>query len=171
MIHVRPERPKDYAAIDEVNRLAFGEENEAQLIGKLRDASGFDPQLSLVAHSDDTVVGHILLSPVAIATLPADVPALALAPMAVLPEFQYQGIGSELMRSGLAACRRQGHKIVILIGHPGYYPRFGFRPAHKFGLQAPFEVPDEAFMALELVPGALANTSGTVRYPPAFNDM
>lgn len=167
---IRPERPGDYAAIDEVNRLAFGQDNEARLVTAIRQSKGFDPSLSLVALRNDEVVGHILFSQIHIDTSGGDVPATALAPMAVRPVYQRQGIGSEMVRAGLEACRRAGHRIIIVVGHPDYYPRFGFTPAGTHGLQCPFPVPDEAFMALALTPGSLDEVRGVVRYPPVFND-
>ena len=99
------------------------------------------------------------------------VPAVALAPMAVHPEFQNQGIGSKLVREGLEQCRKLGHKIVIVVGHPNYYPRFGFASARAKGLEAPFPVPDEAFMVKELEGGALDGTVGMVEYPPEFDGV
>lgn len=98
-----------------------------------------------------------------------DVPALALAPMAVLPECQGQGIGSELVRAGLTAARRAGHRIVVVVGHAEYYPRFGFVTAGRSGLRSPFPAPDEAFMVMTLTPGSLEGISGVVRYPAAFD--
>jgi len=168
MITIRPETPEDHAAIREVNLLAFGQEDEARLVENLRRSADFVPQLSLVAIDTGQVVGHILFSVVAIETKEGAVPALALAPMAVRPELQNQGIGSELARDGLERCRSLGHRIVVVVGHPTYYPRFGFSPARARGLEAPFPVPDEAFLALELVPGALDGVAGVVRYPAAF---
>ena len=91
--------------------------------------------------------------------------------MAVLPDHQKQGIGSAMVRSGLDACRQAGHRIVIVLGHADYYPRFGFTPAGDRGLRPPFPAPDEAFMALALVPAGLDKISGTVRYPPAFDEV
>ena len=90
--------------------------------------------------------------------------------MAVRPEFQNQGIGSELVRQGLNECQRLGHKVVVVVGHPRYYPRFGFSSARAKGLEAPFQVSDEAFMAFELIPGILEGMSGMVKYPPAFEE-
>ena len=166
---IRAERSADYAAIEHVNRLAFGQDDEARLVSKLRAIDGFDPALSLVAVRDGRIVGHILFSPIHIETDQGDVPALALAPMGVLPECQRQGIGCDLVREGLEACRRAGHRIVIVVGHAEYYPRFGFTPAGRHGLRPPFTVPDEAFMAMALVPGALEGVSGVVRFTAPFD--
>ena len=168
---IRPEHPDDHASIEEVNRLAFGQDDEARLVAKLRLADGFDPALSLVAVRDGKVVGHILFSPIRIDTDRGDVPALALAPMAVLPDLQRRGIGSDLVRVGLEACRRAGHVIVVVLGHAEYYPRFGFTPASGFGIRPPFPVPDEAFMASALAPDGLEGVGGVVRYPPPFDDV
>ena len=168
MITIRPEAADDYAAIREVNLLAFGQENEPRLVENLHRLPEFIPELSLVAVEAGQVVGHILFSPVVIETKDGAVPALTLAPLAVRPEFQNQGIGSELVRDGLERCRSLGHRIVVVVGHPTYYPRFGFSPARARGLEAPFPVPDEAFLVLELAPGALDGIAGVVRYPPAF---
>lgn len=169
MITIRPETAEDYAAIHEVNALAFGQEIEPLLVENLRQLPDFIPALSLVAVEDGQVVGHILFSPFVIETKDGAVPALTLAPLAVRPEFQNQGIGSALVRRGLEECRRLGHRIVVVVGHPPYYPRFGFSPARAQGLEAPFPVPDEAFMVLELAPGALEGVAGMVRFPPPFD--
>jgi len=171
MLEIRIERAEDYEAVFQVIKSAFGRENEAQLVEKIRKLDCFIPQLSLVAVKDDALVGHILFSRVVIQTQAGDVPALGLAPVAVLPELQKQGIGSRLIRQGLDECRRLGHKIVVLVGHPDYYPRFGFLPARAKGLEIPFPVPDEAFMSFELVPGALDQVSGMVIHPPEFSDV
>jgi putative acetyltransferase len=170
MITIRPETVEDYAAIHEVNALAFGREVEPRLVEALRGLPDFIPELSLVAVQTGRVVGHILFSRVVIETKDGPVPALALAPMAVRPELQNQGIGSELVRDGLERCRSLGHRIVVVVGHPAYYPRFGFSPATARGLEAPFPVPDEAFLVLELVPGGLGGIAGVVQYPPPFSE-
>ncbi len=168
---IRPEHPDDYAAIDEVNRLAFGQDDEGRLISRLRGIDGFDPALSLVAVRGHRVVGHILFSPIHIETDHGDVPALALAPMAVLPECQRQGIGSGLVREGLERSRKKGHSVVAVVGHAEYYPRFGFTPATQYGLRSPFPVPDEAFMAIALASNGLDAVSGVVRYSTPFNEV
>lgn len=164
-MNIRPERPADAAAIDAVNRAAFGQPAEATLVADLRDQAS--PLVSLVADAGSEIVGHVLFSPVTL-TNHADVKIMGLAPMAVLPAMQRRGIGSTLARAGLDACTRLGYDAVVVVGHAQYYPRFGFRPASAFGLRCEYDVPDEVFMALELAPGRLAGKSGTIRYHPAF---
>jgi putative acetyltransferase len=171
LITIRPERQEDYTAIGEVNRVAFGRETEARLVENLRRSSNFIPELSLVAVKDGSVVGHILFSPIAIQMGDGSLPALALAPLAVRPEYQNQGVGSELVRHGLKQCQDLGHKVIVVVGHPEYYPRFGFSYARAKGLEATFPVPDEAFLVLELVPGALNEITGMVIYPPEFSGV
>src|SRR5262249_45337649 len=169
---VRQEHESDRDSVFELNRLAFGQEDEGRLVDALRGTANWIPELSLVALADGQIAGHILFSVIVIdAGEKGEVPALALAPMAVRPELQNRGVGSELVRKGLDECRRLGHRIVIVVGHPNYYPRFGFTPARAKGLEAPFAVPDDAFLVLELVPDALAGIRGMVRYPPAFGAM
>lgn len=168
MVMIRAEKNEDIAAIHSVNCQAFGQEEEAILVQRIRESSGFIPELSLVAVKGSQVVGHILFSQIQIETSAENVTVLSLAPMAVLPEFQNSGIGSQLVREGLKKCREMGHTIVVVIGHPQYYPRFGFVPARKKGLDLPFAVPDEAFMVCELAPDALEGIKGMVKYPPEF---
>ena len=129
--------------------------------------AGGHARLSLVAERAGRVVGHILFSDLPIVTATGTVSALALAPMAVLPEFQRQGIGSARVRHGLDECRRQGHRIVVVLGHPDFYPRFGFSAKLAERLTSPFHGGD-AFMALELTPGALEGVTGRVQYAPPF---
>ena len=167
MITTRPETTHDMEAIRAVNRLAFGGDDEARLVDALRD--GGYARLSLVAEIDRQIVGHILFSDLLIVTPSETVPALALAPMAVLPDHQRQGIGSELARRGLAVCRELGHSIVIVLGHPDFYPRFGFSVELASRLQSVYS--GESFMALELVAGALGGTDGEVLYPPPFGEL
>jgi putative acetyltransferase len=164
ILHIRPETPDDHAAIREINRLAFGQDDEGLLVDALRE-QGY-ARLSLVAVERDRPVGHILFSDLPILTPEGMVPALSLAPLAVVPAHQRRGIGSALVRHGLDACAEQGHTIVIVLGHPWFYPRFGFSAALAGPLRSPFS--GDAFMAAELVPGALAGVVGEVRYPPPF---
>ena len=163
---IRPETTADHEAIRLVNRLAFGQDAEARLIDALRE--GGYVRLSLVAERDGQVAGHILFSDLPILALAGPVSALALAPLAVLSSFQRQGIGSTLIRRGLQVCREQGHRIVIVLGHPDYYPRFGFSPELAANLESPYSG-KPSFMALDLIPGALAGVAGRVQYPPPFN--
>jgi len=164
MTLIRAETNEDHPSIREVHRQAFGRDAEGRLVDSLRDA-GF-VRLSLVAEQDGQVVGHILFSEVAIVTDRGSVPALSLAPLAVVPEHQRRGLGSMLVREGLRLCRNSGHRIVIVLGHPAYYPRFGFSAKLAQPLRSAYSGP--AFMALELEASALDGVAGEVRYPPPF---
>jgi putative acetyltransferase len=163
-IVIRPETETDHEAIRRVNRVAFEQEDEARLVDELR--RGGYVRLSLVAEMDDEIVGHILFSELSLVTSCGVMPALSLAPMAVTPEHQRRGIGSELVRRGLATCRDQGAGIVIVVGHPEFYPRFGFSAELARPLRSPFS--GDVWMAAELSPGALDGVSATVQYPPPF---
>lgn len=162
---IRDEQLADAAAVWQVNAEAFGREAEARLVEALRRQA--QPLISLVAEADGAIVGHILFTPVTLAGQP-QLRIMGLAPMAVLPTQQRQGAGSALVRAGLARCLEQGFDAVVVLGHPAYYPRFGFTPAAARGLRSEYEVPDEAFMVLELRPDALRGASGTLAYHPAF---
>jgi putative acetyltransferase len=168
-IVVRTERLADQAAVGEIHRLAFRRPNEAKLVEALRRSPGYIPKLSLIADRDGRVVGHILFTRVQITDANRQTPTLSLAPMAVLPEYQRQGIGSALVRSGLEAARKLGHRHVVVLGHPEYYPRFSFVVASVKGLRCGYDVPDAAWMVHELVPGSLTGVSGMVRFPPEFD--
>jgi putative acetyltransferase len=163
---IREETPEDREVIRAVNRLAFGGDAEGELIDRLR-ADG-DILLSLVAQVDGEVVGHILFSKLKAETHGGMIKAAALAPMAVTPEFQGRGIGTALVERGLALCRERGYTVVIVLGHPDYYPRFGFDARLGQSLSSPYSELGAAYMALELVPGTLTGVSGSVRYPEAF---
>lgn len=165
---IRSEQVKDIAAIREVNMLAFKGEQEARLVEAIRASTLFVPELSLVAVTNNEIIGHILFSIISIATSHGDVPTLALAPMAVAPEYQYQGVGSALVRAGLRKCQELGFEHVCVLGHPTFYPKFGFTPSRTKGIEAPFPVPDEVFMVYEIKRGSLAGIIGKVKYPPAF---
>jgi putative acetyltransferase len=161
---VRDERPEDALRIRKLNEAAFGRQDEADLIDGLRHEGVV--LLSLVAEFDSKVIGHILFSRMTVETNREPLAAVSLAPMAVLPEHQRRGVGSQLVRRGLDALREQGERVVLVLGHEEYYPRFSFTPEKARYLANPF--PPEAFMALELVDGALAGIRGTVKYPAAF---
>lgn len=163
-MNVRIETAGDREAIHAVNTAAFGQPEEAELVDRLRYEGAV--LLSAVAETDNRIAGHVLFSRMHIETAGGLVAAVALAPVAVLPEFQRRGAGSQLIRYGLDLLRERGEEIVIVLGHPEYYPRFGFSTEKAAALTSPF--PKEAYMALELMPGALAGIEGTVRYSAAF---
>jgi putative acetyltransferase len=166
---IRPERESDLAAVRRVNLAAFPTALEADLVDALRGSIA--PLISLVAEVGGEVAGHILFTPVTVEQDRggADVwRALALGPMAVLPAHQGRGIGSALVQAGLDECRRRGERAVFVLGHPEFYPRFGFVPAAPLGFQCQWDVPPEAFMVAELAPGAIAGRRGKVVYHPAF---
>ena len=152
------------SAIRSVNTMAFGGLDEADLVDKLR--AGEHEIASLVAELDGSVAGHIMFSRMWIRSAQGLVPAVALAPLAVLPEYQRKGIGGLLIQRGLEVLRDRGERIVIVVGHPGYYPKFGFSTDAAKELESPF--PREAFMAMELIAGSLDGIRGPVVYPPAF---
>jgi predicted N-acetyltransferase YhbS len=167
-LKIRPETEEDFVKITEVNDLAFGQKNEGILIERLRKTAKFISELSLVAELEGRIVGHILFYPVTIRSSDYEFLSLSLGPMAVIPELGRRGIGSQLVTEGLATAARLGHRSVIVLGHPEYYPKFGFKPASRWNIKAPFDAPDEAFMALELVKDELAGKSGVVEYPGEF---
>lgn len=167
---IRKEEEKDYKQIYEVNKLAFQQENESKLIEKIRKSKNFIPGLSIVAEIDNRIVGHILFSKIKIIGA-SDYESLALAPMAVIPEFQKKGIGSELIKKGIAKAKELGFDSIIVLGHKEYYPRFGFQRASKWDIKCPFEVPEDVFMAIELTEKALEGKAGTVEYPDEFNEV
>ncbi len=168
MLTIRPETPEGVESIGYVIEQVFGQESESELIEKLRNRGVLT--ISLVALQNGETVGHIAFSLVVIESGLSSFEAIALAPMAVLPAYQRQGIGRQLVRAGLEECRRLGHEIIVLVGHPDYYPRFGFVPARPTGIECEFEVPEEAWMILELREGALAGRRGTVRFQPEFKE-
>jgi putative acetyltransferase len=165
-VSIRPELPGDRAGIRAVEEAAFERKGEADLVDALRQAGALT--VSLVAVQGGQVVGHIAFSPIDIADKDNVSTALCLAPIAVLPACQRESIGAALVQAGLEACRAAGATVVVVLGHPTYYPRFGFQPAMPLGIEPPFAVPSEAFMVAELTPGGLAGHKGTVRYRPEF---
>lgn len=166
---IRREEPQDSAAIRFVNKQAFGGSAEANAIEALRDRGA--ASLSLVAVIADQIVGHLFFSPITIESPDRSWPGLGLAPLAVLPEHQRQGIGTALMNAGLAECRRLGCERLIVLGHPDYYPRFGFERASQYGVRFEFEAPDEACLILALQPGALDGVSGVAKYQPEWSGV
>jgi putative acetyltransferase len=164
LLLIRNEQPADRKQVHEVNEAAFGRSDEADLVDNLRTEGAI--LLSLVAELDGQIVGHILFSRMTVETAQGPVDAVSLAPIAVLPGHQGRQVGSQLVRRGLADLSALGERIVIVLGHKQYYPRFGFSSQQAANLSSPF--PPDAFMALELSEGALAGVHGAVRYAAAF---
>ncbi|MBS4200031.1 N-acetyltransferase [Bacillus sp. FJAT-49732] len=167
---IRTETYEDYKAVYDINVEAFGNrEDESNLVERIRESDGFIPELSIVAEKDGKVIGHILLSKANIWKSDKTTEVIVLAPIAVKPEYQKKGIGSSLIHEGLERVTELGYGLVLLIGHPSYYPRFGFKPARSFGLELrQFDVPDDVFMICELRTGELERIQGELRYPTAF---
>jgi putative acetyltransferase len=164
MFLIRQENLSDHAAVREVNLQAFNGDSEAQLVDRLRSDGAV--VTSLVALEGGEIVGHILFSNLSIEAEPPVLDAVSLAPMAVVPKCQHRGIGSALVQKGLELCRQSGKTIVVVLGHPDYYPRFGFSAELAKRLHGPYS--GNAWMAVELVSGALDGVEGIVRYPDAF---
>lgn len=167
-IVIRPEQPSDAGPIGVVHRAAFPSDAEARLVARLRENS--HAPVSLVCEIEGHIVGHILFSPVEIVGNTMNAGGLGLAPVAVRPEYQRMGIGSSLITAGLAASRLAEVAFVVVLGHPEYYPRFGFRNARQRGLSNEYEA-DEAFMVIELVPGSLPANGGLVCYGSEFAEF
>lgn len=168
---IRTEQEADYSRSEHVHRLAFSRENESALVRAIRSSGEYIPELSLTAEDGKDIVGHIMFSKAVIDTGEGEVPTLALAPVAVMPQRQNEGIGSLLIREGLKQAELQGFAHAVVLGHPDYYPRFGFRPSTVFGIFSPFPVPEEVFMVMEFKEGSLTGISGTVKYPPSFDHV
>ncbi|UOQ87163.1 GNAT family N-acetyltransferase [Gracilibacillus salinarum] len=171
---IRQETEEDHELTEKIIKKAFENEElsdhqEHLLVERLRASEAFIPELSLVAlHDEQDIVGHILLSNIKIVDGDHVTDSLALAPVSVLPDYQNHGIGSQLIQVALTKAEELGFASVIVLGHPAYYPRFGFQRASRWGIQAPFDVPDDAFMALELLENSLAEFSGVVQYDATF---
>jgi putative acetyltransferase len=167
-MHIRPENPDDLAAVHAVNEAAFETSAEADLVDAMRGNA--EPLISLVAEVAGSVVGHILFSPMTLADQSEHL-LMGLGPMSVLPDHQRRGIGSALVGEGLKRCAELGCDVVVVLGHPTYYPRFGFVPASRYGISSDYDVPDEVFMLIELRPDSLRGVSGQVSYDEAFSGV
>jgi putative acetyltransferase len=169
---IREETEADFSDVYELNKAAFGQDMEARLVELLRNGHAFIAKLSLVATLGDKVVGHILFTKIKIRNDHGiEYDSLALAPMAVKPGLQRQGVGGQLINYGLAKARELGYKSVIVVGHEHYYPRFGFVPAEKWNIKPPFDVPSNVFMGIELVKDGLKGVAGTVEYAKEFDEV
>ncbi len=173
-IYIRKETQKDYREVIELTARAFknmpyADGDEDKLVERLRKAPNFISELSLIAESDGKILGHILFTPATIENEQKQFQTLVLGPVSVLPEFQKQGIGGELIKAGHKKAINCGFDSVILIGHPEYYPRFGYKRASGWGIKTHYQLPsDDVFMAVELTENALKNVSGMVIFPPEF---
>ena len=168
MIEIRQERESDYEEVAQVIKIAFAsaehcDGNEADLVANLRKSQAFIPELSLVAVEQQKVIGHILFSKVKIGKKTE----LALAPLAVLPEYQRKGIGKSLIQEGHRIAQQLNYDYSIVLGSSDYYTKFGYIPASQYQITAPFPVEDEFFMALKLNQKA-GSIKGMVEYDPAF---
>ena len=167
-IDIRNESTGDYNNIKEINNLAFNQEKEGELIENLRKKPEFISELSLVAVHDKKIIGHILCFPVTINSDKKSYTTLSLAPMAVLPSQQKKGVGGALIKAVLDKAAKFGFTSVVVLGHPQYYPRFGFRKAVIWKLKEPFGVPEEVMMAIELKEGGLVSTGGMIEFPEEY---
>ncbi len=171
MVVIRPEKPRDYAGIHEVNRVAFRREGEARLVENLRRTPGFVPELAIVAVGGKNVVGYALFSPVSLTLSGGEISALVLMPIAVRPEYLKEDVDIKLARHGLKECRRQGYRCVVAIGPSAQYARYGFTPAQHIGLRTSSRIPGGELMVFELAPGAFDGITGTLRFPPVYSDL
>jgi len=166
LIEIREEGPHDVAAVRDLNRRAFGQDQESNIVDALRGSGA--ALLSLVATVNDRLVGHIMYSS---AVIGDSVTGAALGPMAVLPECQRQGIGSKLVEAGNQKLKDAGCPFIIVVGHADYYPRFGFRPASEHGIKCEWDVPDDVFMLLVLDQAKVQGVSGLARYRHEFSSV
>jgi putative acetyltransferase len=166
VINIREERPDDVPTVRDLNRRAFGQDQESNIVDALR-ANGA-ALLSLVATMNDRVVGHIMYSSAVVGNC---VKGAALGPMAVLPEYQRQGIGSKLIEVGNRKLKDAACPFIIVVGHANYYPRFGFRPASEHGITCEWDVPDDVFMLLVLDHAKMEGVSGLAKYRHEFSGV
>jgi putative acetyltransferase len=166
---IRPEKIADIDRIREINISAFGEKTEADLVDALRKSE--IPLISLVAEEGNSVIGHIMFSPVTIDNGCSAISLAGLGPMAVLSGFQRQGVGSMLVKEGLIQCKQAGYSAVVVLGHPEYYPRFGFVPTVNYRIKSEYDVPENVFMIIELTDGALGDCHGIVKYHECFMQL
>jgi predicted N-acetyltransferase YhbS len=173
---IRKEEPKDYKTVFNLIEKAFeleqmSDHKEQFLVDRLRKSHAFIPELSMVAETENKIVGHILLTKLKIKNEQNEYDSLALAPISVLPEYQGKGIGGMLIKEAHRKAKALGQKSIVLLGHEKYYPRFGYKQADIFGIELPFHVPKENCMAIELIENGLKGIKGIVEYPKEFNEL
>ncbi|ODG97633.1 GCN5 family acetyltransferase [Nostoc sp. KVJ20] len=168
-MNIRCETLTDYPAIAEVNTLAFGQENEAKLVEKIRRSDRYIPELSLVAEFENVVVGHILFSYIDLVSKET-LQVLGLAPLAIHPQFQRQGIGSALIKAGLEIAEAKKEAVVIVLGHPQFYTRFGFKTSVVYGIESPFPIPEQ-FLMVKALQNYQESYKGKVVYPSTFDGV
>ena len=173
---IRKEEVMDFKQTETVIKEAFltaemSDGNEHKLVERLRKSKHYRPKLSLVAELDGKIVGHVMLTTNTIAQIDLSHESLTLAPVSVLLPYRNQGIGKKLVKSVLDLAKEQGFKSAIVLGHPEYYPKLGFKPAILWEITPPFPVPSEAFMAIELVEDGLKGIKGMVQYPSEFFEV
>jgi putative acetyltransferase len=169
-VKIRQESAADSAEVLEVVRLAFGRSVESQLVEKFRQNPNYVPELSLVAEYESHVIGHILFFPIEVKVDCEAVQTLVLAPLSVHPSYQRRGVGGELVKAGLAIVKQRGCCSVLVVGHPNYYPRFGFRRASELGFKMKEADPPEAFMAIEFIEGGLKRSRESFHFPMELFD-
>jgi len=169
-ISIRKESLSDFGSIREVNNQAFNQKQEGELVENLRENPDFVPELSLVASDGNKIIGHILFFPVTIVGEKETILSLSLAPLAVLPQYQKKGVGGALIKEGLRIAKEMGYHSVVVLGHPDYYPKFGFQKASNWSIKEPFGAPDEAMMAMELKDNSLRFGGGMINYPRVYYD-
>ncbi len=168
-MNIREEEDSDIQKVWKVNAEAFETEGEANLVNDLRNSG--TSYISLVAEEGEDIIGHILFTPVDLIGDKSDVRVMGLAPMAVVVKYQRKGVGSQLVKVGIERCKAHGCDALVVLGHPEYYPKFGFVPSVDYRIKSEYEVPDEVFMVLELSDGSLKNKAGTIRFHAAFDKL
>lgn len=170
-VQIKREKQEDYNEVDFLLKLAFDNDHVAQVVQNLRLTDDFIPELSKVARINDQIIGVIMYSHALITKGRKTIKTISLAPLAVLPAYQNLGIGGELIKSSFRKARELGYESVVVIGHEDYYPRFGFKPASEYDIICPFDVPDENFMAKELVPDKLAKANGKFKVHSLISEI
>lgn len=168
-IEIRQETPEDYSSVENIVQQSFLNEEfsdhcEHLLVRRLRESSSFVPELSLVAEYNQEIIGYILFTEIPI----GEQVCLALAPLAILPDYQNHKIGGSLIKEGHLLAKKLGYPVSVVMGHAEYYPRFGYIPASEFGIRSPFEVSSEDFLAVELLPNTIQHISSLVQYSSDF---